>query len=233
MEGSKIDFINVIISFSTDILFSLNLVINKYLMDNLLFTEYQICFYEGLFCLIPSIIALAIFTKYNIGDNNDFYDYYDIIDGEEIFVIIFLSITYLIVYLFSLKTIKYFTVFHIFVLLIFNEGNFFIYSLSEWRIYVNLILYLFFIFMFLIFNENIEVNCFGLEKYTKRNIINRASKDYLKNKSCYKIDDKDKENNLENSLDESNEKSNDENIVEIGRFKFDLSDTEITEGLNI
>ena len=232
-KGSKFDSINVIMALSTDILFSLNLVINKYLIDNLLFTEYQICFYEGFFCIIPSIIALVIFTKYNIGDNNDFYDYYDKIDGEEIFILILSPITHLIVYLFSLMTIKYFTVFHIFVILIVNEGNFYIYSLSQWRLYANLILYLFIIFMFLIFNENIEVNCFGLEKYTKRNIIRRASKDYLKNKDCYKINDKDKEYNLENSFDEYNEKASDENIIEIGRFRFDFSNTEITEGLNL
>ena len=216
---------------SMDILFSINLVINKYLMDNLFFTEYQICFYEGFFCIIPSIIGLTIFTKYNIGDNNDFIDYYNIIDGEEIFVLIFSSITHLIISLFSLMTIKYYTVFHIFVLLIFNEGNFHIYSLSQWRLYVNLILYLLFLFMFLVFNENIELRCFGLQKYTKRNIIKRANKDYLKNKVEINNDKEYNVNNSYNSFDEPNEKPNNENIVEIGRFKFDFSNIETRESL--
>ena len=180
-KGKKIDINNILITLSADIFLSLNVVINKYLMDNLFFTEYQISFYEGFFALIPSIIGLAICTKFDIGDKNDFFDYYHIIDKKEIFAIIFSSITLLISYLFCLMTIKYYTVFHIFIFFIINEGNFYIYSLSQWRLYVNLILYLFFIIIFLIFNENIELNCFGLQKYTKRNIIKRANKDYIKN----------------------------------------------------
>ena len=204
-KGNKILINNFLIPLLADILFSLNIVINKYLMDNLFFTEYQICFYEGFFGLIISIIGLTICTKFNIGDDNDFFDYYDIIDEDEIFVIVFSSITLLISYLFTLMTIKYYTVFHIFILLIFNEGNFYIYSFSQWRLYVNIILYIFFIFMFLIFNENIELNCFGLQKYTKRNIIKRANKDYSKNKDCDEILDNDKDDNLENSFDEFKE----------------------------
>ena len=227
-KGANINYINIIKTISVDILFSLNIVINKYLMDNLLFTEYEICFYEGFSSLIVSIIGLAIFTKYNIGDNNDFFEYYDLIDNHEIFAIIFSLISQLITYLFGLITIKYYTVFHYLILLIFNEGNFYNYSLSQWRLYVNLILYIFFIFMFLLFNENIELNCFGLEKYTKRNIIKRANKDYIKNSN---ENDSDLGASITDSIIDNPEKGkiNNEKIMEIGRFKFDFSDYEIID----
>ena len=130
-RGKDINYINILITLLVDILFSFNLVVNKYLLDNILFTEYEICFYEGFSSLIVSSIGLAIFTKYNFGDNNDFFEYYNIIDNKEIFALIFSTISQLIVYLFGLITIKYYTVFHYLIFLIFNEGNFYNYSLSQ------------------------------------------------------------------------------------------------------
>ena len=215
------DLNNLIISLGVDILFSLNIVINKYLIDTLSFTEYQICSYEGLFCLILSIIGLIIFTEFNIGKENDFFEYYDKIDGKEIIPIFIWSICHLIIYLFSLMTIKYYTVFHIFLLLIVNEGNFYLYSLSQWKLYVNLIVYTFIFIMFLVFNENIELNFFGLKEYTKNNIIKRANIDYTKNK-----DNKDQDNDDLNDIyfENSFEKSNNEHSIEFGRYKFNISD---------
>ena len=172
---------------------------------------------------------MAVFTKYNIGDNNDFFKYYDSINNKEIFAIIFSIISQLIIYLFGLITIKYYTVFHYLILLIVNEGNFYNYSLKEWRFYINLILYIFFIFMFLLFNENIELNCFGLEKYTKRNIIKRANKDYVKSNNENYKDLSDSDNNIDNIIENPEKKTNNEKIMEIGRFKFDFSDYEIIE----
>ena len=56
--------------------------------------------------------------------------------------------------------------------------------------------------MILVFTENIELNCFDLQKYTKRNIIKRAKKDYLKNKLEKNIND-----NSDATLENSNEKN--------------------------
>ena len=79
--------------------------------------------------------------------------------------------------------------------------------------------------MILVFTENIELNCFDLQKYTKRNIIKRAKKDYLKNKLEKNIND-----NSDATLENSNEKTNNENsndrpkgVIEIDGFKFDPS----------
>ena len=80
--------------------------------------------------------------------------------------------------------------------------------------------------MILLFNENIELNCFGLEQFTKRNIIKRANKDYMKNsENC---NGSNNNNNIESIIDNSEkEKTNNENVIEIDRFRFDLSDYEI------
>ena len=219
---------NFIITLWADILFSLNIVISKYLMENLLFTEYEICFYEGFFSLIISIICLAIFTNIEINSGiiiykekkyiDNFYHYYDSINTEEIVVLILALIAQLIVYLFGLITIKFYTVFHIFILLIFIEGDFYRYPLKDSKLYVNIILFLFLLIMILVFSENIELNCFGLQKYTKKNIIRRASTDYLN-------DNDDLNDNInDSSNDNVNEKANNENIIEIERFRFDFSD---------
>ena len=84
--------------------------------------------------------------------------------------------------------------------------------------------------MFLLFNENIELNCFGLEKYTKRNIIKKANKDYVKSNNENYNDFSDSNNNIDSIIENpSKEKTNNEKIMEIGRFKFDFSDYEIIE----
>ena len=220
----NINFFNIIRRLSVDILVCLNVVINKYLMDNCLFTEYEICFYEGFFGLIASIICLIVFTKYDIGENNNFNDYK--IDTQEIIVLILSSISQLIVYLFCLMNIKHYTVFHIFIVLIFSEGNF--YLLSSWRLYLNLLIYAFMLFIILIFNEIIELNCCGLQLYTKKNIIERSNSEYIIQADDF--DDLADENIDDNENNENQiRKSNNQGIIEIGRYKFEFLDYEVIE----
>ena len=123
-----------------EIQYSLNIVINKHLMDNLFCTAYEICFYEGFLCLVSSIICLIIFTnkEMNIGkiiNHNkkyidNFYSYFDNFNIKELFVFFFQAFVHLTTYLLCLLTIKHYTVFHIFILLIFDEGNFFEYVVN-------------------------------------------------------------------------------------------------------
>ena len=159
--GDKpIDIDNIIIALTGDILLSLNLVNNKYLMDNLLFSEYEITFYEGIFSTIICIICAAIFTNIDINRGSvkyngkkyidNYYSYYDSLNREEIIILISIIISQLIIYLFGLLTIKYYTVFHIFIILIANEGEFYRYKSEngkkrEIKI-INIILYFLFFF---------------------------------------------------------------------------------------
>ena len=131
------------------------------------------------------------------------------------------------IYLFILKTMKYYSVFQSFIILIFDEGEYYSYDLKDWKLFVNLIIYLFLIFLILVFNENLELNCFGLQKYTKRNIIKRANKDYLKNSENNKnkekiVINKDDNENEEHSFD----RLDNGDIMEIERFKFVMENKE-------
>ena len=238
-KNKPFELVNLIITLSADILFSLNLVINKYLMENLLFSEYEISFYEGFFSLIIFIICLVIFTNIEIKKGiveyngkkyiDNFFDYYEKLNSQEIVVLILIVISQLIGYLFSLMTMKYYTVFHIFILLIANEVDFYSYpSKEKYLYYINIILYFLFLFMILVFSENIELNCFGLEKYTKRNISKRAKKEYLKNAENY---DSLFGNNISSSETQNertiNGNPNEKSKVEIDRYSFDFPSDEI------
>ena len=69
-----------------------------------------------------------------------------------------------------------------------------------------------------------------MEKYTKRNIIKRANKDYIKNNNENDSDLGASINSSDSIIDNpEKEKINNEKIMEIGRFKFDFSDYEIIE----
>ena len=213
---------NLLITLLADILFSLNLVNNKYLMDNLLFSEYEITFYEGIFSLIISIICLVIFPKVD-----SFVKYYDSLNFREVVILSLIVITQLICSLFSLMTIKYYTVFHYLIILLFFEGEFYRYKPKENKdFYINLLLYFSFLFMILVFIETIELNYFGLQKYTKRNIIKRAKNDYLKNREedskLNANNDITIENSNEKTIDDNNNEKSKGRIVEIDRFRFEF-----------
>ena len=156
-HNKEIHYIKLLIQSLSQILFSLNLVLNKYFMDKFLFSEYDICYYEGILCEILSIICLVVFTKYEIrkGDIiyknkhyvDNFNEYLDNINTKEIFAFIYLSISHLIIYLFILKTMKYYSIFQSFIILIFDEGDYYSYDLKDCKLFVNLIIYLLFIFL--------------------------------------------------------------------------------------
>ena len=210
-HDQKISIINEIKSFFIEIIFSLNIVINKYLMENLFCSAYEICFYEGIIGLILAIICIIIFTNkpINSGDIeyknkkyfDNFFDYMDKLNTKEVFVFIFETIYILIITLLYLLTIKFYTVYHIFIILIIDEGNYFLYNFEDWELYITIIIYLLFVFMILIFNENLEINCLGLEENTKRNISKRA---ITSNIECPNDEDNPKEDNKEEIVELDN-----------------------------
>ena len=214
--------INFILVIIIETQYALNIVINKHLMDNLFCTAYEVCFFEGFFCLISSIICLYIFTnkEMKIGEINyknkkyidNFYHYFEYFNIKELCGFLFQAFIHLTSYLLCLLTIKYYTVFHIFIILIFDEFNFFEHDFKDWKIYIMIILYFIITFMILVFNEIIEINCCDLEKNTKRNIMKRASSDIL---DCGAIID-------EESSEIKIENENEEDTVEIGQYKFDF-----------
>ena len=55
------------------------------------------------------------------------------------------------------------------------------YDIEIFRIIINLLLFLLILFMFLVFVEVIELNFFGLQKNTKRNIMERSQSEIENN----------------------------------------------------
>lgn len=191
---AKLDYFIIILSIFTEIIYCLNIVVNKYLMEYLFCSPYEICFYDGIISLILFIITLAISTNIEIKEDDfaveyngkfyvdNFFSYYDKFNVKEFFVLIFEIFYYFIYYLFPLITIQNYTACHYLIILIFDfEVTFLLDFNIKWRFALNIILFVIIFFMLLVFNEIIEINCFGFQKNTKKNISHRADLDLLNN----------------------------------------------------
>jgi len=82
--------------------------------------------------------------------------------------------------------------------------------------FINIFGIIFILFMTLVFNEVFEFNCFGLEKYTKKNIAKRAN---IEEKQLLNIEDDDNSvisnDDFPIRIDKQNQKENIENDINI------------------
>ena len=190
--GEKFNFINLLLSLFTEQIYSLNITVNKYLMEYMFCSPFEICFYNGIISLILFTISLIISTNTEIkGDNfrveykgkfyvDNFFAYYEKFNIKELFVFIFEIINYFIYYLFSLITIQKYTACHCLIILIFDvEITFLLDFKIKWRFILNITFFAIILFMLLVFNEIIEINCFGFQINTRNNISKRAQLDSL------------------------------------------------------
>ena len=157
-------------------------------------------FYEGLIELVLSILTIMITTY--IGYLDDFFDYYNNLDSNEIIIFVFLTFFQFAYNLMKFITIQKFTPYHVLLLSVlytlimifitFDLDNILISILSVILVIICLI-------MILIFLEIIELNCFGLSYMTKKNIEIRArlDSDIIENVIM-------KENNNEIEIDHQN-----------------------------
>ena len=154
------------------------MLLKKYILEYLFCSAYEILFYEGVFDLIVFIIALSIYTNINssrcdINYNNlcyidNFFSYYDSLNWKEIFIFFFVMTYHLFYFLFFLLTIKYFNAFYFIIILLSEDEIIYNYEIESWKICINLLIFATVFFMTLVFLEIIELNCFGLEKNTKK-----------------------------------------------------------------
>ena len=184
-------------------------------MEYLFCSVYEILVCEGIFNSIAFIIVLSIYTnkpnsnRCDVKHNNicyidNFFSYYDSLDWKELLIFFFVMTYYLFYFLFALLTIKYFNAFYFVIILLSVEKIIYNFDIEVWKICLNLIIFTFVIFMTLVFLEIIELNCFGLQKNTKRNINKRAKLDGLIKIDLESIkNDKDKDKDKDNDLDDS------------------------------
>ena len=125
-----------------------------------------------------------------------FFDYINLLktNKEEIFIFVITMLYYIPYYLFFNITIKNNSVFHVLLILLAEETLFFEYKgKSAFIIFMNIILTIIILFMFMVFIEIIELNFCGFSNNLKRNIALRADTDINV--------DKDVENNRDNLVE--------------------------------
>ena len=200
-ENITKNYKNYISFFFTEILFSLNYFLIKYLMHIKYMISYEILFYEGVFELALGIITYIITTSINKLDN--FIDFCKEIKENplQVLVIIGLIIINFLYNTFLFIIIDAFSPFHIFLSNVLSEFIVFIYAFFEFnenydytKIILGFILLILCLFMILVYIEIIELNFCGLSNMTIKNIELRARLDSLIDK--VKSDDNNKKIDL-------------------------------------
>ena len=184
----------LLLSFLIEIFYNLAVVLAKYGMDVLFMTPFEITFYEGTFAFILNIVFLLIATNTSMVDPpklidlaahekyegkeylDNFYGYWEKFKGTEILAFIVLMFSRALFNLFGHILAKDFTPSHVIFLLMVGEvflafkGDFNAKKIGS------LVIILIEIFMLLIFTETIELNFWGLERNTRKNIKEREKK---------------------------------------------------------
>ena len=102
-SNQSIKFTDLVANILGDSVYSLQIVIKKYLMEYLFCTPYEIVFYEGFFSLIFFLLGLMISTNSEVGEGSDkcyikykencyidnLYSYLDQLNKKEIFIFFF------------------------------------------------------------------------------------------------------------------------------------------------
>ena len=220
----NVSYKNLLLVLTIELIFSLSVVINKYLMEYKFCTPYEISFFQGLFIAIANSILIGIFTniemeksekkdyiKYNDKYYLDnFFQYNSKLDFREIFVFIAVMICRLTFNLFSIISVKHYTPPHIALILLIGEITFIFKPSMDFFFFAKIIIILIIAFLLLVFTEMIELNFCGLSHYTKRNIAERADKSSRLSDDSNEVDGLEIHSSGSNGSDEKkeNEKSN-------------------------
>ena len=181
----------LLLSFLIEICYTLAIVVAKYGMDTLFMTPFEITCYEGIFNVILNIIFLAIATNKELVNPpllielaksctyegktylDNFYAYWNSLDGTEILVFIVQMFSRALFNLFGHIIANEFTPSHVIFLLMIGEIFLAFKGSFDSKHIGSLFIILVEIFMLLIFTEIIELNFCGLEYNTKKNIRKR------------------------------------------------------------
>ena len=173
-------YISYIVQFVNAFLIFLINVMYKYLMDIKFINSYEILFIEGIIEFILGIITLVITTS--IGELDNFFDFIEEIDANEIIIFIALTVMQFLLYAIEMVIIEKFSPFHI--LLIYMLKDFIIFFVYLDAEQLGAVIYITFsilislaMIMILVFTEIIEINILGLSTMTKKNIESRAQFD--------------------------------------------------------
>lgn len=173
--SKKNDIIPYIVSFVTEIAFSLTYVMSKYFMLIKYIHPFEIMFFEGIFELFFSIMTLIISSR--IGKLDNISHFLDKFKYMEVFILISWIIVNFIYHAILFKVIDIFSPFYIHISILLSEFLSFFFKLDGLSIGQLIFYIISFIvcpFMILVFLEIIELNFCGLSEMTAKNIELRA-----------------------------------------------------------
>ena len=214
---NDISFFQIFITLFTEIFYCLENVVCKYVMAFKFLTPYKICFLVGFFDLFIFILLLIIFSNvpisayYKVNKYSDEYidsfsGYIKELDLKEILIFILLLFLRCIFILFGYITTDYFQATHIILIVIIGEISFLFVDDYDWKLYVKIFFFFILIFFILVYVEILELNIFGIQKNTKKNIISRSEN--------------------EDSIDDDNYDSNYGKTIEMENQRKPLKDAE-------
>ena len=152
-------------------------------------SPYELCFYDGIIYFILSMIGFSIIShiemprlgqifhneKYYLDHFNEFLKDFKNNNNNDQLIFVTEIFMFLAIYLIPLVIIKNYNVFNYLIYLIFNQV-----SIDSYYLAIDILYFLIVLFSCLVFNEFLEINCFGLQFYTKNNISKRAIEDSKK-----------------------------------------------------
>ena len=173
--SKKNDIVPYIVSFVTEIVFSLTYVMSKYFMLIKYIHPFEIMFFEGIFELFFSIMTLIISSR--IGKLDNISHFLEKFKYMEVFILISWIIVNFIYHAILFKVIDIFSPFYIHISILLSEFlSFFVKlnGLSIGQLIFYIISFIVCPFMILVFLEIIELNFCGLSEMTAKNIELRA-----------------------------------------------------------
>ena len=167
-------FVSMIFKFFSEIFLSLGFIIDKYTMEKKFCSPYELCFYHGFINFIFSLICLPFSKEIGLDNYSEFFSNPSL---EKFYAFIILMLTQFIFNIFILIINKNTTPCHILIMIIIGLFGPYIRALGNDAKTALIIMVglLFILFFTLVFNEILEINCFGLQENTKKNIANRAT----------------------------------------------------------
>ena len=178
-----------------ELVYSVNYVLNKYLMEKKFCSPFEVCSFEGLFIIIFNLVLASILSFVEIPKNSGalkvfkhleydgkiyiekIKDYVEAFDGTEL-LSYFVNIIYKVIFnLCCLLTINHFTPAHTIIILFFDNMQYFVETTMRGNTVLTIFIFIFLFFFILVFTEMIELNFCEISKNTKKNIRERALKE--------------------------------------------------------
>ena len=171
---NKDEILFFILKFIKEILVPLNCTFAKYAMQTKFCSPYEMCFTAGIFDLFLYSILLILSNYIPFFDK--FSMNLDKLKLNDLFTFILFVFIKLIYNLCIFITVNNITACHVLIIIVIGELAHYIY-LEKLNKIIFAIGFFIILFMTLLFNEIIELNLFGIQKNTKRNISQRADLD--------------------------------------------------------